>query len=308
MPLASSLAEQLLADRTLRDLVQFGVVVEDERQVEDLEFLHAQRAELGERGREHLHRAELQRLHLLLVLVQRRVGVDLDLDLALGELAGALGEELARLALGRVVGDDVAELDDDRRLCRCRRGECEGAGDGGNEGQHVAARGACGSSNVSCSMVVGSVEAADLRRLFAATDHFQPIATILRRTKAIWVCSGNCFGQTSWQPSSDMQPNTPSSSPTSVVEVLVAARVARVEPEARDLVQADGADEVLAHARRAAGRHAAAALDAAVELVDLLGQFGLHARFEARQVGARLPAAAPRSAAARSCRASTCRC
>jgi len=26
---------------------------------------------------------------------------------------------------------------------------------------------------------------------------------------------GSCFGQTSWQPSSDMQPNTPSSSPTS---------------------------------------------------------------------------------------------
>ena len=37
-----------------------------------------------------------------------------------------------------------------------------------------------------------------------------------------------------------------------LVEVGVVARIARIEPEAGDLVQADGADEVLAHARRAA--------------------------------------------------------
>ncbi len=42
---------------------------------------------------------------------------------------------------------------------------------------------------------------------------FQPIATILRRRNAICVASGRSFGQTSWQASSDMQPNTPSSSP-----------------------------------------------------------------------------------------------
>ena len=46
-----------------------------------------------------------------------------------------------------------------------------------------------------------------------------------------------------------MQPNTPLSSPIELVVVVVAARVARVEAEARDLVEADGADEVLAHAR-----------------------------------------------------------
>ena len=39
--------------------------------------------------------------------------------------------------------------------------------------------------------------------------------SIFRRTKAICVASGSCFGHTSWQPSSDMQPNTPSSSPIS---------------------------------------------------------------------------------------------
>ena len=43
--------------------------------------------------------------------------------------------------------------------------------------------------------------------------YFQPCATIFRRMKAICVASGRSFGQTSWQASSDMQPNTPLSSP-----------------------------------------------------------------------------------------------
>jgi len=46
-----------------------------------------------------------------------------------------------------------------------------------------------------------------------ATTYFHPMLTILRRMNAIWVASGRSFGQTSWQASSDMQPNTPSSSP-----------------------------------------------------------------------------------------------
>ena len=41
----------------------------------------------------------------------------------------------------------------------------------------------------------------------------QAIAAILRRMNAICVASGRSFGHTSWQASSDMQPNTPSSSP-----------------------------------------------------------------------------------------------
>ena len=43
-------------------------------------------------------------------------GIDLDLDAALGALLGELLEVLGALALGRVDGDDVAELDDDRLL------------------------------------------------------------------------------------------------------------------------------------------------------------------------------------------------
>jgi hypothetical protein len=43
--------------------------------------------------------------------------------------------------------------------------------------------------------------------------YFQPTAAIFRLRKAIWVASGKFFGHTSWQPRSDMQPNTPLSSP-----------------------------------------------------------------------------------------------
>jgi len=69
-----------------------------------------------------------------------------------------------------------------------------------------------------------------------------------------------------------------------LVVVVVAAGVARIEREARDLVETHGAHEVLAHARRTAGRDAAAALDAAVELVDPVGKLGIHRRLDAAQV------------------------
>src|SRR5512134_835422 len=62
-----------------------------------------------------------------------------------------------------------------------------------------------------------------------------------------------------------------------LVVVVVRALVARIEAEARDLVDPYRADEVLAHARGAAAGNAAAALDAAVEEIDLLGVLGLHA-------------------------------
>src|SRR3990170_5406477 len=69
-----------------------------------------------------------------------------------------------------------------------------------------------------------------------------------------------------------------------LVIVFVRARIPRIELETRHLVQPDGTDEVLAHARRAAARDTAAALDAAVQLIDLLGQFGIHAFFCPAQV------------------------
>jgi hypothetical protein len=45
--------------------------------------------------------------------------------------------------------------------------------------------------------------------------HPTPVRAIFRRRNAICVCSGSSFGHTSWQPSKVMQPNTPSSVPTS---------------------------------------------------------------------------------------------
>jgi hypothetical protein len=67
-----------------------------------------------------LHRAKLQRLHLFAVLEERAVRVELDFDASLGPLFGEFLEILGSLALGRVDGDDMAELDDDR-LLRVRR-------------------------------------------------------------------------------------------------------------------------------------------------------------------------------------------
>ena len=52
-------------------------------------------------------------------------------------------------------------------------------------------------------------------RVFIFSLYLSPAANIFRRMKAICVCSGNSFGQKSLQPKSDMQPNTPSSLPTS---------------------------------------------------------------------------------------------
>jgi hypothetical protein len=98
--------------------VQLFVAVEHVRQVEHLELAHAERAEFRERGRQHLHRPQLQRLHLLAVLEERAVRVDLDFHAALRALLGELLELLGALALRRVDRDDVTELDDDRPLRR----------------------------------------------------------------------------------------------------------------------------------------------------------------------------------------------
>ena len=72
------------------------------------------------------------------------------------------------------------------------------------------------------------------------------------------------------------------------IEIFVAARIAWVEPEAGDLVQADCPDEVIAHPRGAETRDAAAAFDATVELVDLVREVGIHPLLDARDVGIRV--------------------
>jgi hypothetical protein len=63
-----------------------------------------------------LHRAELQRLQFLFVLVERGVGIDLHLHLVAGVLLGEIFKHYGGLALGGVWRHHVAELDDDRRL------------------------------------------------------------------------------------------------------------------------------------------------------------------------------------------------
>ncbi len=73
-----------------------------------------------------------------------------------------------------------------------------------------------------------------------------------------------------------------------LVVIVVSARVARIEPEARHAIEADGSHEILAHARGAAGGHTAAAFDAAVELVDLVREVGIHPLLDPAQVRIRV--------------------
>ena len=123
MPLGCSRPSSFLPSAPSVTFAQRRLVRQDVRQVEHLELLDAERAELGERRRQHLHRAELQRLELLVVLVELRVRIDLNLDLAVGVLLGQLLELQRALALRRVGRHHVAELDDDRALRERRRGE-----------------------------------------------------------------------------------------------------------------------------------------------------------------------------------------
>src|SRR5262245_54578364 len=66
--------------------------------------------------------------------------------------------------------------------------------------------------------------------------------------------------------------------------ILICAAVARVEAEAGNFIEPHRTDEILPHAYRAATRDAAAALDAAVELVDLFRQLRLHPFFQPAQI------------------------
>ena len=65
--------------RARHHLAGVAVVAHQERQVEDVELLDPERAELRDRRRAS-DRAELQRFELFLVLVERGVRIDLDLD------------------------------------------------------------------------------------------------------------------------------------------------------------------------------------------------------------------------------------
>ena len=119
--LGLELGEHLLGELALGELPERCLVMENEGKVERLEFIEAERSELGGGRRQQLHGAELQRLQLFLVLVEGRVGVDLDLGFAAGVLLRQLLELLRGFALRRVGGHHVAELDDDGSLRRGRR-------------------------------------------------------------------------------------------------------------------------------------------------------------------------------------------
>src|SRR5262245_55132745 len=67
--------------------------------------------------------------------------------------------------------------------------------------------------------------------------------------------------------------------------VLICTAVARVETEAGNFIEPHRADKILPHAHCAATRDAAAALDAAVELIDLFRQLWLHPFFQPAQIG-----------------------
>ncbi len=88
-------------------------VVEQERQVKQLQLGH-EAGELGEARSGDLDGVHGDGFDGVAVVVQRSVGVDLDLDLALGALFDEFLEILGGLTLGRVDGYDVAELDDHR--------------------------------------------------------------------------------------------------------------------------------------------------------------------------------------------------
>ena len=111
--------------RARHHLARPRIVAHQEGEIEDVEFPHPERAELGDRRRKELHRAELQRFKLLLVLVERGVRIDLNLDLAVGVFLGEILKYHRRLALRRVGRHHVAELYDDRLLGEGRAGEHE---------------------------------------------------------------------------------------------------------------------------------------------------------------------------------------
>ena len=106
--------EKFGAEGTVSYFAQRLEFRQDVRQIEYLKLPDPDRPELGVRRRQHLHRTELQRFEFFLVLVELRVRIDFNLDLAVGVLLGQFLEFQGSLAFGCIWRDDVAELDDDR--------------------------------------------------------------------------------------------------------------------------------------------------------------------------------------------------
>ncbi|MNF98077.1 hypothetical protein D3C84_809250 [compost metagenome] len=122
--------EQLLALGAALKTVHGGDVVEQEGQVEQLHRLGVL-IELGQRPRNDLHFPEEQGFQLLVIAIQRGVGVHLHLHLARQPLFRQLLEHQRALALGCLVTYHVGEFDDDRlsRHDHAPRPESQGAGE-----------------------------------------------------------------------------------------------------------------------------------------------------------------------------------
>ncbi len=123
-------AQQLLALGALLKAVDGIDVVEQERQVENLQLLGVL-LELRQRRGEQLHFVVAQRFQFRGITEQRRIGVYLHADLAGQAFLREAFEHQRTLALGGILGHYVRELDDD--------GLCLGEGAGG--GQHEPGKG-----------------------------------------------------------------------------------------------------------------------------------------------------------------------
>ncbi len=137
-PLRLELLQERRAGRPVIDALQRLQVRKHVRQIEHLEFRQPRRPELARHRRQHLHRAELQRVQFLGVLEELAVRIDLDFHAALGPLLGEPLEFERGLSLRRVGRGDVAELDDDRLLRRGSAGrkQPERGGDACDEQFH----------------------------------------------------------------------------------------------------------------------------------------------------------------------------
>ena len=113
--------EQAAPDRALRHAPHLGQIIEQEGQVEDLELGQAGLAELGQRRRQQLDRTELERLELVLVAVELRVGIDLDPNAARAALCHQALEMQRHLALGRAGCNHMREAQQQLGPGRLRR-------------------------------------------------------------------------------------------------------------------------------------------------------------------------------------------
>ena len=113
-PLAHQPVQHAPPQRSQGDALHAAHVGKKIGQIEQLELREADAPELGQRGRQHLHRAQLQRLHFVVVTVQPPIGVHHHLDAPCRALLHQLPEPLDSQTLGCVRRDHVRKPDAQR--------------------------------------------------------------------------------------------------------------------------------------------------------------------------------------------------